>query len=573
VRLKTPNITIAYSAVLFLLTNLFFFTIPSKTIQCIEVKSETQKGENIPAEENMVSMTRLFTLTSRVSRDIETSHNNSEMVIVAEGGEKDINTTPEEKTRALSLLKKGIQEYRAENFEEALELFKEARKTLPDSSIVAYYMGLTYKLTGKYKEAAKNFRDALTLKPTVNDAYTELIDALYNLNELEEAKKWLEKAEKEKIKPAQIAFLKGLIFSKEGKNIDAIDAFERSKELDSSLTQAADFQIALAYSKERRYEKARKSLQAVISVDPLSELSAFAREYEKAFRAVERYKAWSFSVGAQFQYDENVVLKPSPYISSLEITDEMDINMSGSFSAKYRPLITGNAGFNAQYSINVNNYSHTKTHNQLSQSLSLSPSYRFKKGTISFPLSYYHTLLQGRGYMSQISLKPSLSIILKDGDIAQITVGFSKKEMLKQPLNTEEDTDADIYSASGAYIHPFYEGKGMVNIKYEFTRNQSDGRNWENHSNKVSLTLLLPLAGDMSMSLSGDADYTDYKYSHATYGIRRLDRTFSGSSTLTKNITDNTDLTFQYSYTRADSNIAVYDYVRNMITLGIDYNF
>ena len=74
-------------------------------------------------------------------------------------------------------LKKGIEEYGAENYEEALELLQKASEQQPGSSVAAFYLGLTYKQMGKYKEAAKHYRDALLFTPPVLDAYTELIES------------------------------------------------------------------------------------------------------------------------------------------------------------------------------------------------------------------------------------------------------------------------------------------------------------------------------------------------------------------------------------------------------------
>src|SRR3989304_10641205 len=143
----------------------------------------------------------------------------------------------------ISSLSRGIEEYKDENFEEALELLVKARKEDPASSLAAFYLGLTYKQLMNYKEASANFRDAVKLKPPIKEAVVELIEVLYNLDEFQEAKKWLDVAERENIKPAQTAFLKGLILLKENNNLEAIKAFEKSKELDGSLTQAAAFQI------------------------------------------------------------------------------------------------------------------------------------------------------------------------------------------------------------------------------------------------------------------------------------------------------------------------------------------
>ena len=179
-------------------------------------------------------------------------------------------------------LSKGIEDYKDENFEEALESLIKARKEEPNSSLAAFYLGLTYKQLLNYKEAAANLRDAVTLKPMIKEAVIELIDVLYHLNELKEAKEWLAVAEKEDIKPAQTAFLKGLILLKEDKNLEAIKAFERAKEIDKAYTQAADFQIGNAYLKERRPKEAREAFRAVVIVDPMTDLAAFARHHEEA---------------------------------------------------------------------------------------------------------------------------------------------------------------------------------------------------------------------------------------------------------------------------------------------------
>src|SRR4030042_4827151 len=60
-----------------------------------------------------------------------------------------------------SSLSKGIEEYKDENFEEALAILINARKEDPASSLAAFYLGLTYKQLMNYKDAATNFRDAV----------------------------------------------------------------------------------------------------------------------------------------------------------------------------------------------------------------------------------------------------------------------------------------------------------------------------------------------------------------------------------------------------------------------------
>ncbi len=122
-------------------------------------------------------------------------------------------------------------------------------------------MGLAYKQIIDYPKALENLRDAVTLHPKIKEALVELIDVALLVGEMEEAKKWIEVAEKEQIFPAKIAFLKGLVLKKERKNMEAIESFERAKALEETLSQSADFQIVLCYLEERGLGEAKERLR------------------------------------------------------------------------------------------------------------------------------------------------------------------------------------------------------------------------------------------------------------------------------------------------------------------------
>lgn len=475
---------------------------------------------------------------------------------------------------AEDLFKKGVEEYKAENYEEALELLQKADKQQPGSSVVAFYLGLTYKQIGKNKEAAKHYKDALIFTPPVLDAYTELIEVLYNLNELKEAKEWITEAEKKDIKPAHITFLKGMVLSKEGKNKEAVEAFKKAKELDKSLSQSSDFQIAMLYAKERRLKEAKDALKAAISVDPTSELASFAKEYEKSIaKVLEMYRTWRFVLGIGYQYDDNVLAKPSTAITGVDITGEKDSSMINTLRIDYAPLISGQWSFNGQFNFYANTYRKTNTHNVMAPSISLIPGYNFQQGVITMPLSYNHIWLHEREYMSVIAARPTLSVMLFPGHIGQFSAGYTKRELLQAPINSDEDRDGDIYSASAGYLYPFAEGKGMFTLRYEYSRDAADGVNWDNTGNRITLGLLVPVIDKLNLTASGDMFLQDYEKVHTAFGLKRKDKIYTGTLGITYEILKDLTMNLQYSYTRADSNIAVYDYKRNAYTAGLELRF
>ena len=286
-----------------------------------------------------------------------------------------------------SSLSRGIEEYKDENFEEACDILVKAREEDPASSLAAFYLGLTYKQLMNYKDAAANFRDAVTLKPPVKDAVVELIEVLYNLGELQEAKEWLNVAEREKIKPAQTTFLKGLILLKEDNNLEAIKEFEKSKEIDNTLTQAADFQIGIAYIKERKLSEAREKFRAIAIVSPESDLGAFAREYEDTItKRLALEKEWRFNAGLAYQYDDNVILNPGIEISG--IPGGEDWAAIATFSAGYAPRLSGPWTLNTQYSFYANRHRRIETNDIMSHTLTVAPGYNFKNASLNLFLSY-----------------------------------------------------------------------------------------------------------------------------------------------------------------------------------------
>lgn len=473
-----------------------------------------------------------------------------------------------------NLLDKGIAEYKAENYEEALEIFLEAKKEGKDSSRVSYYLGLAYKQTGNLKEAVVNLRDAASLTPPVNDAYAELIEVLYNMNELKEAGEWIAKAEKENVRPAHVAYLKGLVLAKEGRTDEAIASFKKAKELDRSLAQSADLQTAVLLAEGKKYSEARESLKAVIAVDPSSDIASFAREYDQAVtRAMESYKTWRLRAGIAYQYDDNVILKPTN-ISADQVTGESDSSVVAAFRVDYyTPLKNGPWFFKGQYYLYSNTYFRTFTHDLFVQSVSLVPGRSLKNGAVTLPVYFDYLWLNERGFVSALAFKPTYTRVVKPGHICQITAGVLKRDFLQAPVNEDEDRDGNVYSLAAGYIHPFSGGRGVFNARYEFSKDEADGRNWDNKGNRINMGVLVPFKTGVKIDFSGEIFLQDYENTHTVATKTRKDRTYYTAAMLIWELTKKINLNIQYSYTRGDSNIAAFDYERNVYTGGLEYNF
>lgn len=471
-------------------------------------------------------------------------------------------------------LERGIAEYRAENYEEAIAYFTAARKEMPQSSLAAFYLGLAAKQSGNYGEAVRNLQDAVRLSPPVQDAYPDLIEALYTSDQLDEAETRLAEAEKQLVKPAHIAFLKGLVLGKKGDATGALAAFATAKTLDPSVSQVADLQVAMLYAKEKKFQAASASLKAVIAVDPTSELASFAREYESSFsRIIEMYRPWHATVGIAYQFDDNVVAKPSSSIPGVEISGEEDSGFIGTLRFDYNPIMDGPWLFNAQYNLYSITYGSNDTHNTLLQSITLIPGTGLAGGVLTLPVSYSHFFLKEENYLGVVAVRPTYSLAITPSQLCQFSLGYGRRLMFRSPLDPNEDRDADTGIAGAGYIYTFAGGKGAVNLRYEYSQDSTAGRNWDNRGHRFNAGILVPVTRDVSVNFSTDVYLQDYLHTHSTFGVKREDDIYSFSPGLTWEMARWVNFNLNYSFTKAASNIAIYDYRRNAVTAGVEFGF
>jgi opacity protein-like surface antigen len=125
-------------------------------------------------------------------------------------------------------------------------------------------------------------------------------------------------------------------------------------------------------------------------------------------------------------------------------------------------------------------------------------------------------------------------------------------------------------------------------LRYDYNREAANGIYWDNNSNRFSGSLVLPILSDnfaqkigfMYLQLAGSFTAQDYSYSQPYSDVdgssktdRRNDRIYNGSAGLNWDISKNWSLILQYAHIRSNSNIPVYEYTRNLYTVGLEFKF
>ena len=479
-------------------------------------------------------------------------------------------------------LSEGIRQYQADNLEEAVELFKKAREANPDSSEAAFWLGLTYKQQNSFQEALQPLRDAVMIKPPIREALVELIDVLFRLEKLEEAKKWLDLAEREGIFPAKTAFLKGMILAKESRYPESITSFEKAKTLDKSYTQAADFQIGLSYMLDRKYRQAADVFRAAVTQDPVSDLAAFARRYQDL---VEE-RSWierpvRMTVGMMGQYDTNMLQEPYAHPGLPDAGDQKSFALMSTLRLDIVPTLPGQWLFNGGYALSSKVHENNGTsHDLLANTFSIAPGYNFGRVALNLSANYTHVMKKNPSYerySSNYTVGPLMRFLLTEEQdhILEFYAGYARKYYYTPPLDPNELQDASGLDSYLSWIWLFQNG-AMLNVKYGFTTENADGPNWTNEGHRFTANAIIPLMARLRLQLGVEVfrqAFANESTIPAFNQAKRRDRTLTGIAGLTWDLNKQVSLLLQYMGVRADSNIFIYDFDRNVYSAGAEIRF
>lgn len=484
-----------------------------------------------------------------------------------------------------ALLKEGIDQYKLENYEEALVVLQKAREEDPKSSIAAFYLGLAYKQTNDIKNALANFRDAVTLIPPVREAIVELIDSLRQTGQFEEAKKWISLAEREDIEPAKVAFLKGMILQSEAKYAEAAMAFQKAKDLDPAYGQSANFQIGICHMGQRDYGKAEELFKAAVIQDPLSDLATYARRYQEVAeqrRYLERPLRLTLTLLGQ--YDTNMLTLASPYSGAppafneyATATDKESLAMLNTVRLDYVPILRGPFIFNASYT-GVSNIHHKYTsHDALANSLTLAPGITVGDFAVNLVGNYTHALKRDPSYQrysDNMSIGPLFRYLIAPRHILQLYGAYVKSNFFKPAINPElEDMSG---SGFDSYINWIWliRQEGLFSLRYGYSVGNTDGIDYENQGHRFSANLIYPVWRTLKVQITGDVFMQDYRHENIFYAnAKRKDRVYAGTVGLIWDIRRYVSLMGQYMRTWANSNIYAYDYTRDVYSVGVEFRF
>ena len=147
--------------------------------------------------------------------------------------------TEEDKTLAWNLFQKAFDLQQKGQLDEAVKLYKQSIESSPSAEAYTF-LGWTYSFMGQLNEAIEECHRAINCDPDFGNPYNDIGAYLIELNQLDEAIPWFEKAMNAKRyeNPAFPHMNVGRVYEKKGDWDAAIDAYKQATTLDPEYSAA-----------------------------------------------------------------------------------------------------------------------------------------------------------------------------------------------------------------------------------------------------------------------------------------------------------------------------------------------
>jgi tetratricopeptide (TPR) repeat protein len=493
--------------------------------------------------------------------------------------------------RSQALYARGLISFSSGQWEPAYRFFDQAVQADATDAVALYYRGLTQARRGQRAPAIHDIEHALQLNPGLSHAILDLGIVYFDDGQYGPAKVWLERAYQQGVERFTAAFFLGLACYRTGDDAGA-QKYLTEAEADPDLRPSARYYASLALLRQGKTAAARTELQQVVRELPQSEIGKAAQQAVsgKALPATggpARHKPWSIYGEAGFQYDSNAVLAPSDagVKTSEGIGRESDGRAVIALGGAYQLLENAIGSLRAEYDF------YQSIHFNLTEFDLQGHRVRLDAASAHGPWSYGLTGIYdfyALDYQTFFQEGLGTPWVAFNETSAAATQGYYTvrgRDFFRQPYSPARD---GINNAVGIRQYLDLSTLGptdlLLSIGYQFDAENTGGvpqntaaRDFQYKGNQADISVAFPVLTLAQAQLGYLFRLEDYQYPNSRAGtgfqFRRHDNEHQVAVALQRNLTDHLAARLEYFGVINNSNIANFEYDRNIVGASVRVTF
>jgi hypothetical protein len=182
-------------------------------------------------------------------------------------------------------------------------------------------------------------------------------------------------------------------------------------------------------------------------------------------------------------------------------------------------------------------------------------------------LSDYHYLLQRH------TIRPSFILMENKANMTVFQYAFQVKEFREKPLFPEDNRDAVNHEAGFIHFLRFNDAKHYIKAGYFYDREYAKGNNWDYSGNKFVTGIQYTFPKDIRLNVDYEYKQVRYKNTNIFFDEKRRDIDRAVNTVISKDIGKGWGVSLEYLRRKNSSNIALYDYKKNLYSVGVNWRW
>ncbi|MGM0452527.1 MAG: surface lipoprotein assembly modifier [Thermodesulfobacteriota bacterium] len=458
----------------------------------------------------------------------------------------------------------GVFAYEQADYRQALDYFSRALKSDRYDVGLYHYLGKTCLKLNQTEKAAHYLRMVEKEEPDrVGLTYDRALLAQQQ-KDFKAALDLFEKRIKADETHVLAVYRAGICLYELKRYQKAIDYLDRAKRMSPSVRANADYYAGICLFRLEEPDTAAERFAAVKAGAASDRLSRNAEQWLEIIDAQKQgRKRYRLYLQTGVQYDDNVQLEP---IDEDVFADESDWSFVGYFSGRYH--VVNQHRFKAGAG-----YSHYQTrHGKLTDydiTGSIGDIYvKYQAAPLALGISYQpaYYWVHADSFLMRHSFSPQMTWQLNEQHHARLRYRY----MIN---NYFEGSGRDGHANAGDLDVFHAVGPGYLSWGFGLEDN-SARRDDEAHDEfEARIRMGCPVVEKIEVTVTGIYDEKDYDQPDAVIGIQREDNRYYAALSLARPVVyEWLRLAVDYNFTRNDSNIGLYDYERNAVTVSVTAN-
>jgi tetratricopeptide (TPR) repeat protein len=465
------------------------------------------------------------------------------------------------------LYSRGLVDFHAGRYAEALQLFEQAVVADPDDPYALYYRGVTHGRMGNFAAAIDDLSAALARKEDVGQATLELGVAYVKAGRFEEALPWLERAQRVPPTYGEASLFLGVALLRLGRVAEARANFERAGR-DSELRVPARYYEGVTAYREGNWREAEEHFTFVAEASPESEVGREAAGFLAQMRGGERPRRRLYgSFG--FQYDSNVALAPSDDVvkDAAGISDQADGRAVFTLGGTYTPWRTETMELSLGYEFYQSVHFDLTEFDLQDHRPGIQFLWKVAPVQLGFAARYDYFLLDYDGFLHSVHALPWL--IIPEPGLGRTEIHYRLRWRGFEEEPFEDLRDAWNHSTGVRQFFYLDTPERYLAVHYRFDREDpldSEGNQFAYDGHEVGAAVGWALPYDVRAEAG-------YAYRNENYPTTRNDNEHRAFTAVEKDLTEYLSVVLAYFGTFNASDDDRFDYDRNIGSVQLRVRF